>query len=263
MIIEIVEEGGAGFFGTGAKDAIVRIIPLKAPTLPVKPAPKAVEQSIDPHDDIKVTIPAERIRQNVARESEKPAARPVEQALSLEEAADEANDPLQYDPTIDYRKEAGIARDTLQELLEQMDIHAEITMQPLNKPRQGEEPAGPWLLNIQGKDLGILIGRRGETLNALQFLARLIVSRELQQRSSFVVDVEGYKMRREDTLKSLAHRMAARAKSQGKTMTLEPMPPNERRIIHLTLRNDKAVKTESVGSGERRKVTIIPNVSQK
>lgn len=263
VIIEIVEEGGAGFFGMGAKDAIVRIIPLKAPTLPVKPAPKAVEQSIDPHDDIKVTIPAERIRQNVARESEKPAARPVEQALSLEEAADEANDPLQYDPTIDYRKEAGIARDTLQELLEQMDIHAEITMQPLNKPRQGEEPAGPWLLNIQGKDLGILIGRRGETLNALQFLARLIVSRELQQRSSFVVDVEGYKMRREDTLKSLAHRMAARAKSQGKTMTLEPMPPNERRIIHLTLRNDKAVKTESVGSGERRKVTIIPNVSQK
>jgi spoIIIJ-associated protein len=103
-----------------------------------------------------------------------------------------------------------------------------------------------------------LIGRRGETLNALQYITRLICNRELQRRANIVVDVQGYKSRREVALRNLAERMAGEAYRRGRTVTLEPMPPNERRIIHLALRDDPHVTTESVGVGDKRKVTIIP-----
>ena len=142
------------------------------------------------------------------------------------------------------------------ELLAQMNIKADVD---INRARPaGAEEDPPWILDIHGSDLGILIGRRGDTLNALQYITRLIVSRELQQRANIVVDVEGYKARRESALRKLAQRMATKAKRQKRTITLDPMPPNERRIIHITLRADKDVTTESVGSGNQRKVTIVP-----
>jgi spoIIIJ-associated protein len=144
----------------------------------------------------------------------------------------------------------------LEELLAKMNIKATVRVQ------RGEsaEPEGeaPWILDIQGRDLGVLIGRHGETLDALQYITRLIVSREIQHRADIVVDVEGYKTRRESSLRKLALNMAAQARQMGRTMTLEPMPPNERRIIHITLRDDNSVVTESVGVGENRRVTIIP-----
>jgi spoIIIJ-associated protein len=115
-----------------------------------------------------------------------------------------------------------------------------------------------WVLDIQGQDLGMLIGRRGETLDALQYLTRLMVNHRLQRRSSLALDVESYKSRREVSLRRLAARMASQAKDLGRTVTLEPMPANERRIIHMALQEDKTVRTESVGEGDRRKVTIIP-----
>lgn len=260
VIIEIIEEGGGGFLGMGAKEALVRIIPLKAPNPPAKVAAPAVGDEKPASETVK-TFPAQRLVEEIKRaEPEEPEETEYDDDDDEEDQAEEFYD---YDDSIDYKKEADIARETLSELLEQMGIEATISMRQSVSPGHEGNGAGPWILNIEGRDLGILIGRRGDTLNALQFVTRLIVSRELQQRSSFIVDVEGYKTRREDTLKSLAHRMASRAKSQGKTMTLEPMPPNERRIIHLTLRGDRAVRTESVGTGERRKVTIIPSVSKK
>jgi len=121
-----------------------------------------------------------------------------------------------------------------------------------------EEGEPPWVLDIQGRDLGVLIGRHGETLDALQYIARLIISREMQGRANIVLDVEGYKTRREVALRKLAQTMAAQARQMGRTMTLEPMPPNERRIIHITLRDDDTVTTESVGTGDQRRVTIVP-----
>ena len=113
-------------------------------------------------------------------------------------------------------------------------------------------------LNIVGDDLGMLIGRRGETLRDLQFIARLIISRKLGVWPNLVVDVEGYKARREVTLRSLAQRMSDQVRRTGSPVTLEPMPAHERRIVHLTLRDDTNVYTESVGEGERRKVQILP-----
>jgi spoIIIJ-associated protein len=141
-------------------------------------------------------------------------------------------------------------------LLDHMRIEATIHVRRAEPSSEDDTP--PWVLDIQGHDLGILIGRRGETLNALQYITRLICNRELQRRANIVVDVQGYKLRREATLRSLAERLADDARRRSRVVTLEPMPPNERRIIHLALRNNPHVTTESVGMGDKRKVTIIP-----
>lgn len=150
----------------------------------------------------------------------------------------------------------GMARDVLEELLSRMAINA--TIETYQAEPSDPDDFSPWVLDIQGGDLGVLIGRRGETLNALQYLTRLITSRETQSRANVVVDVQGYKTRREDTLRRLAHRMADEARRRGRTMVLEPMSPYERRIIHISLRDDETVTTESMGEGDRRRVTIIP-----
>ena len=116
----------------------------------------------------------------------------------------------------------------------------------------------PTVLNITGEDLGILIGRRGETLRALQYLVRLMVSHRLKHWTNLVVDVENYVVRRHHSLEALAQRVAGEVARSGRTQALEPMPAYERRIVHVTLRNHPDVATQSVGEGERRKVTIIP-----
>lgn len=149
-----------------------------------------------------------------------------------------------------------VTRDTVQELLQRMGVEAEI------HAAWGEPDAPgkirPLHVDINGDDLSLLIGRRGETLSALQYITRLIVGKELRRPISVLIDVEGYRARREQQLRRLARRMASQAVETSRTMTLEPMPAYERRIIHLELRDDPNVDTLSVGEGRHRKVTIIP-----
>jgi spoIIIJ-associated protein len=108
-----------------------------------------------------------------------------------------------------------------------------------------------------------LIGRKGETLAALQRIVRLIVGSRFARWVHLVVDVDGYKQRREESLRRLAGRMAEEAVRSGRTVVLEPMPPYERRIVHLALREDVDVRTQSVGTGNRRRVTIIPQEDER
>jgi len=152
--------------------------------------------------------------------------------------------------------EADAACEVLEELLGRMSVSATIDVRRAETEPANEPDA--WVLDIQGGDLGVLIGRRGETLDALQYITRLITSRDTQNPSNVIVDVQGYKTRREETLRKLALRMAEEARQRGRTMVLEPMSPYERRIIHISLRDDETVTTESVGEGDRRRVTIIP-----
>lgn len=147
------------------------------------------------------------------------------------------------------------ARDIAQELLQRMGLTAEVITR-WGDPNEPDQPPPVWV-DIQGKDLSLLIGRRGETLRAFQYLTRLILTKSLGESPVVVVDVEGYRARREEQLRRLARRMAEQALEAGRTMTLEPMPPHERRIIHLELRDHAGVFTESVGEGDRRKVTIV------
>ena len=121
------------------------------------------------------------------------------------------------------------------------------------RPVEGEEFI---TLDLVGKDLGILIGRRGETLDALQYLTNLTVSRHFEDRSKFILDVEGYRAKREETLERLARKLAERVKESGKNISLEPMSPYERRIIHTVLQSDDQVRTFSEGEEPYRKVVI-------
>lgn len=148
-----------------------------------------------------------------------------------------------------------MAREVLETLLSRMEVVASVACES-RPPLGGGE--GVISLDVSGDDLGILIGRRGQTLSALQYVVRLILAHQTQARVPVVIDVEGYKQRRYEALQALAHRMAEQVKSRGRPFTLEPMLAYERRIIHLTLADDPNVTTESVGEGETRKVVIMP-----
>lgn len=147
------------------------------------------------------------------------------------------------------------AVETLRRLLEFMDVEAGVRVRAPETPGDGVGLVKA-VLDVSGEDLGILIGRRGETLSCLQYMVNLMVSRQFKLRGTFGIDIEGYRRRREESLKGLALRMADRVRSTGHSVTLEPMPPNERRIVHLALAKDATVITESVGEGESRKVSI-------
>ena len=231
VIIEIVEEGSKGVLGIGARDAVVRLTPLHIP----QPQAKAPEPAKPQPAPSKPASPA-------------PAAPVKAQPVDDEGMLAPSSSPEELE------EEATVGKEILDGLLDKMGIKANL------KARKVENgPETSWLLDLQGQDLGMLIGRRGETLDALQYLTRLMVNHRLQRRSSLSLDVESYKSRREVSLRRLAERMAAQARELGRTVTLEPMPANERRIIHMALQDDKSVRTESVGEGDRRKVTIIPS----
>jgi len=158
-------------------------------------------------------------------------------------------------------EDAEVGKVVLEEILEKLEFRAEVTIRrsPDEHDEDDEDMSSPWVLDVTGSsDLNALIGRRGETLASLQYITRLITSRELQRRANIVVDVDGYKARRMTKLHELAMRMADQAISENRIVSLEPMPPYERRIIHLALRGREDVETASVGEGEMRKVTIVP-----
>jgi spoIIIJ-associated protein len=115
----------------------------------------------------------------------------------------------------------------------------------------------PLALDIKGDDLGILIGRRGQTLASLEYITKLVVVGRLKAWLPLTVDVEGYKKRRHDSLQRLALYLAEQVKSRRCAITMEPMPANERRIVHLTLADDPDVTTQSIGEGDNRKVVIL------
>ena len=249
--IKVLDEGSRGVFGLGARETLVRL------TLKPEAAPR--------RDPVVSTEP-------VAPPGPEPADHAAEEA---DAAPSEDAIPMARHP----RDDVEVARGVLVELLELLDMdgaHVDVRQaEPaadeaddtpsddaipmalaIPMARHPKEP--PLVLNVHGPDADALIGRRGETLAALQHITRLIVGRELAGRMHLVVDVDGFKARREKSLRRLAQRVAQQAVKTDRTVVLEPMPPYERRIIHLALRDHPHVTTQSVGEGDRRKVTIIP-----
>jgi spoIIIJ-associated protein len=154
-----------------------------------------------------------------------------------------------------------IARQILDDLLARMDIHAYVTPVLVRVPGQKGDIEETVTLHVEGADeeaMGLLIGRRGETLRSLQFLLNLLVSRRVQKWPQVVVDVGNYRQRRQESLEGLARRMAERVRQNGRPIMLEPMAAYERRIVHLALRGDTSIYTESSGEGENRKIVIYP-----
>lgn len=149
------------------------------------------------------------------------------------------------------------AQEILTKLLDAMGVQA--TVQLVEAPPPSLVPDSRVVaLDIKGADLGVLIGRRGQTLMSLQYIVNLMVSHKTKSRTPIMVDVESYKKRRYETLQSLALRLAEQVKNSRQAVTLEPMPANERRIIHLALSEQSDVITQSIGAGESRKVVIMP-----
>jgi len=218
--VEILDEGSRGLFGLGSRQSRVR--------LTVKSSSNIVEKPSTSSGSI-----------SSANEVSAPVRRPPATAMPRDE---------------DFV--LNTSRDVVSELLEKMKVRARVTAEygPADEAR-GRIPVR---VNILGDDLSILIGRQAETLNALQYIASLIISKEIGQSIPLVVDVEGYRSRRENQLRQLARRMADQAIKTGRRQILEPMPASDRRIIHIELKENPQVVTESVGEDPHRKITIIP-----
>jgi len=152
---------------------------------------------------------------------------------------------------------AEAAKEVLETLLARMGVVASVVSQTKPPVEGGEGASSVITLDVTDDDLGILIGRRGQTLSSLQYIVRLIVAHQAKAWVPIVIDVEGYKQRRYGALQALARRMAEQVKVKGRPFALEPMPAYERRIIHITLADDPDVITESIGEGEARKVVIM------
>lgn len=218
---EVLVEPGKGIFGAGAKQAQVRVW-LKPGALDVEDDDADLEDVDD--DDL---------------EDSEPATAPAGAPGPLPQLTDEELDAI---------ADAGVA--TIQDVMRLLGIEASV------EEYEGDE--GEIILDIVGDELGILIGRHGRTLDALQILVSAITNRRLDQRYPVVVDVSGYRHRRRVKLEDIARRAADRAARQHRAVQLRPMTSFERRVVHVVLRDDRRVRTESEGDEPRRMVVVHP-----
>ncbi len=218
--IEILDSGSKGLLGIGGRQSRVKLT-LKGSSSPASDVELILEDKPEKEDELDIST-----------------IKSVEQ----DSLSDEEKQNLKVTKTV------------VEELLERMRVKASIT--PRYVEPEDDRDRRVILVDIQGNDLSILIGRRSETLNALQYITSLIVSKELNKWVPLMIDVQGYRERRNRQLRQLGRKMAEQAIQSGRKQVLEPMPANERRVIHLELRDHPQVFTESTGDEPYRKVTI-------
>ncbi len=193
----------------------------------------------------------------VTRLSDSGAEEEVAEASDSGDHEDEGPVMVESPPTagIEADTPAEAAIQAVQRILETVGADVDISL----RSAHDEFTGGP-VIDINGPDSGLLIGRRGNTLQSLQFIVQSIVRQQFEEENIRVaLDVEQYRQRREDSLREMADRVASRVSQTGRSITLEPMPPSDRRVIHLYLDTREGIRTESVGYGESRKVQIIPD----
>ncbi|MGN0658126.1 MAG: RNA-binding cell elongation regulator Jag/EloR [Emergencia sp.] len=246
--VTVLEEPSRGFFGIGSKLALVRVEkkkpePEPEPAAPVKPA-KADRP--ERHEGKKQD-------QKKSRRSEKKPEKKGDKADRSEKAEKESKpespsrlsaeaENLNLSPVENHA-----ALDFLKEVTEQMGLDIEISA------KANEDTV---FLNIQGKDSGTIIGKRGQTLDAIQYLTSLVVNKDNDNYIRVVVDAENYRAKREKTLEKLANRLADKVVKTRRSVRLEPMNPYERKVIHATLQNNPRVTTRSEGQDPYRRVII-------
>jgi spoIIIJ-associated protein len=226
--VEILDEGSKGLFGLGARQARIR--------LTIKASPFSTKQK------------------------EAPSASASPEVVQRQDAPEEVEEKAEKTPEDEFGDDAemvlDIARQTVEELLERMNVYANVVAR-FGEPDDARSRV-PLMVDIYGDDLSILIGPKAETLNAFQYIVSLILGKELGRSVPLVLDVEGYRVRRAQQLHQLATRMAEQVANSGRRQSLEPMPASERRLVHIALRDHPDVYTESKGEDPRRKVFIIP-----
>ena len=234
--IEVLDAGSKGFFGLGKPQVRVRLT-VNPPVSDIKET--RIESAV-PVPDAKPTIVPPQT-------PEKPVT-DARQGIPVKLTESQ----LEHDPVLD-RTEAVISK-----LLHMLNLEAQVSAHYGAVERAERDGRRNINVDIRGNDLSVLIGRRSETLSAFQYVAALIIGKETGQFVQLTVDVEGYRGRRERQLIQMAKRMAEQVAKSGRRQTLEPMPADERRIIHIALREHPDVKTESTGEDPYRKVMILP-----
>lgn len=270
VTVDILEEGSKGLFGLfGSRQAKIRMTMAEeepedniARSLfegmldDEKPAPKAEKNAKAPKAE-KPAVPkapkaskAEQPKEEAPASVEKPTPKAEKPAPKARKPKEEQEGPKEIVPApqADRATPAGRAQEFLQELTELMGVHVSVAVET--------DEEGNVRANMEGDTLGILIGRRGETLDALQYLTSLQVNKGQSEYTRVTLDTEGYRAKREEALIRLANRMANRAQKTGRRVALEPMNPYERRILHSALQNHPAVTTHSEGEEPNRHVVL-------
>lgn len=238
--IEVLDTGNRGLFGLGRPQVRVRLT-VNPPAGEIQEtrtesAVPALSESKGVPEAKSTSAPAQTHERPVADARQSAPVKPTESQL-------------EHDPVLD-RTEAVVSK-----LLHLLNLQAQVSAHYGATERDGRRNIH---VDIRGNDLSVLIGRRSETLSAFQYVAALIIGKETGQFVQLTVDVEGYRGRRERQLIQMAQRMAEQVAKSGRRQTLEPMPADERRIIHIALREHPDVKTESTGEEPYRKVMILP-----
>ncbi|HVC81988.1 MAG TPA: RNA-binding cell elongation regulator Jag/EloR [Chloroflexota bacterium] len=258
--VTVISEGSKGFLGMGGENARILAMPKailarRAPQVPPAPDRAAATESIAP--------PSPRFRPITPRPQPAPVTpepplaevEPINHVAAPQPAIEHEEDEEQPDA---LRTEpalvAEVAVEVVRELILHMGLDAQATVRSAGKPV---------IIDVQGADLGLLIGRHGDTLGAFQYLVNSIVGKRVDRWCKVVIDVEHYRLRREESLRSLANRQAARVRQTSQELTLDPMPAAERRIIHLTLQNSPWVVTNSTGEEPNRCVVIGPRLAER
>jgi spoIIIJ-associated protein len=270
--VTILQEPGRGPFGIGSKEARVRVAVRPQVSSGAIITPAMADAILGP-GTLDVPLPEEDEELYEDEEFEDEEEEDEEAFLDEEEEEDEDDESVPFIGVTEQpapalmeadtgesqqdeylvveepsREDVEITVDVLQHILRYMNIHALVQVRSTK----------PLTLNIHGinENLGLLIGRRGETLAALQLLVNLIVSHRTRHRMRIIVDAENYRQRREENLRSLAQRVAQQVRSYHRSIALEAMPPHERRIVHIALSDSKDISTESIGEGDERRVVI-------
>ena len=221
---EIIEKGSAGFLGFGAKNAVIKARALTDEEIEVKEEPvKEVKQEVKKEEPVKAA----------------PKAEPVEKAETVETPVKKAVVP---------GKEIS-AEDFLRDVFKAMNMVVDIKVTE-NKEEKTMD------IELSGEEMGVLIGKRGQTLDSLQYLVSLVVNKYSEEYIRVKIDTENYRERRKETLENLARNIAYKVKRTRKSVALEPMNPYERRVIHSALQNDRYVTTHSEGEEPYRRVVV-------
>ena len=255
--VEVIQEGSRGILGIGATDAQVRLKP-KAESGEAEVQQQEESGSADEIEADEIVEAEEAAEIEASTETEETVAAVEDASVAvdgqLSVSEDDASTEFEGEEDDDDAELEDLSFDLLSQMLQHLGIEAEIELSWLEDEEDGDRPL---CLNVVGDDLGLLIGRNGETLSSIQYLIRLMVNQELHRWKNIVIDVDGYKERRAEQLEQLAQRMAEQVVASGRPASLEPMPANERRLVHIALRNHEHVYTSSTGEDNRRKVQIL------
>lgn len=246
-VVHVVEQPSSGLFGLIHKK--MAVVDISAPDEEIPE-----ETPADAPEEAKAEEPAEEVKEETPVEAVKAEEKPAEETPAEEkaEAPAEEKKAEREEPAFDPEEQKKVAEEAKTFLTGVFaGMHLAVTMEC----RMTEERI---MINLVGDGLGILIGKHGQTLDALQYLTNLAAGKSFRHHYFILLDVENYRERRQDTLEALARRLAGKVKRTGEEVRLEPMAAGERRIIHLALQDDHAVSTDSEGEAPYRYVVIRP-----